>query len=359
MFGYKNGQVYCRACIKFKGKKAKISKYIKAKLVSPQLKYSLSKNQEKVAAAILEEKQEVYINAVCGSGKTEMVFKSIDAALAKGYRVGFVIPRREVVKEIHSRLKEVYPKLQITLVYGGHNEYLDGDIIVLTAHQCHRYQNKFGLLILDEYDAFPLKGDETLLRIVKRTCYGKKIYLSATFSEEELFGKAYLELRKRYHQYDLPIPRIILGNRLMLFLKLLAFIHKNKARPKIIFVPTIKGGEKLQRRLRYLLVFARLFTSESSNKTALYRAIKAGKYKTIIATTILERGITIKDLQVAVFGSEHPIFDYRTLIQIEGRVGRKKETPMGQVIFFATEVTKDMERAINEIVDKNNCLRLS
>lgn len=353
LFGYRNGKYYCRACINYNGKIANISKKIKPKITHPKIDYALSNEQEKVANNARESK-EVYINAVCGSGKTEMVFASIDKALSEGRRVGFVIPRREVVKEIFDRLKEVYPQLQISLVYGGHSEFLDGDIIVLTAHQCYRYPKKFGLLILDEYDAFPLKGDETLLRIVERTCYDQKIFLSATFSEQELLGHKQLEVRRRYHHYDLPVPTVILGTFLSLFIKLLKFIYKNRKNTKFIYIPTIKDGIKMNKLLHLFFIRSVLFSSQSENKTRLYQDIKDRKIKTVVTTTILERGITVKNLMVAVFNASHPIFDYRTLIQIEGRAGRKKDAPTGQVLFYTTKITANIEKAINEIVDKNN-----
>jgi len=357
LFGYKNGKYYCRACINFQGKLANIPKRIKPKIVNPNLSYELSSAQKNIATKLTQEAGTVYINAVCGSGKTEMVFQSIDQALSEGKRVGFVIPRREVVKEIYDRLKEVYPSLNITLVYGGHNEYLDGDIIVLTAHQCFRYPNKFGLLILDEYDAFPLKGNKTLLSLVERSGYGKKIFLSATFSEAELHSKTSLELSRRYHGYDLPIPKVIKGEKVWIFFKLLKFILKGKKHTKFIFVPTIKEGKILCFFLRLFLVKVALFTSKIEDKNSLYKAIKKGEKKTIVATTILERGITVKGLRVAVFNASHPLFDYRTLIQIAGRAGRKKDAPMGAVNFYTTSYSKEIDRAIKEIVDKNNRYR--
>lgn len=357
LFAFRNGHYYCRACIKFNGKQARISKRIKPKKVNAIMNYSLSAVQSKVSSAITQSNDDVYINAICGAGKTETIFSSIDKALGLGQRVGFVIPRKEVVKEIYERLKQVYPRLQINAVYGGHNEFLDGDIIVLTAHQCYRYPNKFGLMILDEYDAFPLSGDQTLLNMVNKTCYGKRIYLSATFSKEDLFNKKQLEIRRRYHQYDLPVPKIKLGNQFKLYLNLLRFLTHNKDNTIFIYVPTIKAGKSLKMILNLALLKPTLFTSVSHNKDKILQKIRNQETKIIIATTILERGITVKNLQVVVFQANHPIFDYRTLIQISGRVGRKIDAPMGQVLYLATKINDDIEKSIQEIVDKNNGLK--
>ena len=48
------------------------------------------------------------------------------------------------------------------------------------------------------------------------------------------------------------------------------------------------------------------------------------------------------------------VFDSQTLIQISGRVGRKKEFPNGEIIFLSYKKTKDMENAIKTIIEENN-----
>lgn len=304
-----------------------------------------------------EEPREVYINAVCGAGKTEIILSSIEQAIGHGQRVGFVIPRKEVVKEIYERLKQLYPALNITAVYGGHNEYLDGDIIVLTAHQCYRYNQKFGLMILDEYDAFPLKGDQVLLNIVNKTCFGKRIYLSATFSKEELLGKHQLTLARRYHNFDLQVPKVFIGSQIKLYLKLLVFLICNRKNTVFVFTPTIKVGERLTRMLKIMFFRPELFTSKSVDKSKKFKQIKNKEINLVVTTTVLERGITVKNLQVVVYLANHDLFDYRTLIQISGRTGRKYDAPLGQVLFLATGINYDIERSIKEIVDKNNQIK--
>lgn len=54
----------------------------------------------------------------------------------------------------------------------------------------------------------------------------------------------------------------------------------------------------------------------------------------LLTTTILERGITIRNVQVAVVGAESSIFTANALIQIAGRVGRHQDFPNGDVRFF-------------------------
>lgn len=73
----------------------------------------------------------------------------------------------------------------------------------------------------------------------------------------------------------------------------------------------------------------------------------------IVSTTLLERGITIEDVQVIVYHGEHDLFDRRTLIQIAGRVGRKISHPQGHVYILSNEHTSSIRQCIHTIKDLN------
>lgn len=73
----------------------------------------------------------------------------------------------------------------------------------------------------------------------------------------------------------------------------------------------------------------------------------------LLTTTILERGITIKNIQVAVVGAESKIFTSSALIQISGRVGRNAQFPKGDIVFFHHGITAEMDEARNEIIRLN------
>ena len=128
----------------------------------------------------LENKKNILIYAVCGAGKTEILYESMAHFLSKGLQVGFCIPRKDVVIELEPRIREVFPNVEITSVYGGHNDKLTGDIILLTTHQLFRYVNYFDLLIIDETDAFPFSNNEVLKNIFTNSIRGNYIMMSAT-----------------------------------------------------------------------------------------------------------------------------------------------------------------------------------
>ena len=83
---------------------------------------------------------------------------------------------------------------------------------------------------------------------------------------------------------------------------------------------------------------------------------RAKKFKYLVTTAVLERGVTVKNLQVIVFYADHQIYDSQSLIQIAGRVGRKKDYPEGEVYFIAKQETEPIQKCIYEIQAANKTL---
>jgi competence protein ComFA len=73
----------------------------------------------------------------------------------------------------------------------------------------------------------------------------------------------------------------------------------------------------------------------------------------LLTTTILERGVTIPNIDVAVIGSEDRVFTESALVQIAGRAGRSSEFPTGDVTFFHYGKTSEMVKARNQIFNMN------
>ena len=73
----------------------------------------------------------------------------------------------------------------------------------------------------------------------------------------------------------------------------------------------------------------------------------------MICTSVLERGVTIKNVQVIVYKASHNLYDQKTLIQIAGRVGRKIDAYDGEVIFVGEYISSSMRGALNEIRKAN------
>lgn len=361
-FGYKNNIPYCRKCISFQGKKAKENKF-KTYQSKVNLSYRLSKDQYRASFQIKEavfNKKNVLVSAVCGAGKTELTYNVIKHSLIAGLQVGFAIPRRDVVIEIYHRLKRVFPYNKVIAVYGGHNRILQGEIIVLTTHQLHRYHNYFDLLIIDETDAFPFVGDDVLMNLLRRSLKGQFIMMSATVEKSYITkfhkeGGVIINLNQRYHGFPLPVPVSYEKVGLLKYFFLIRTLKEylKKELPVFIFTPTIFLCEELYQFLNKWVKGGNYVHSKRDGRSQIINDFRKNKYDYLVTTSVLERGVTLKNLQVIVFESDHSIYDKATLIQIAGRVGRKMDAPEGDVIFLANKTTPSMKAAINEIKDKN------
>lgn len=366
-FYHDQGVLYCRKCVNFKrldvGDYPVKVEYKKRKIrCDYHLKYPLTIEQkrcQKEIAMYLSKRQDVLVYAACGAGKTEIVMDSIKRYLNEGKKVGFAISRRQVVLEIQTRMQEAFSSLQVVAVCEGYTEITDGDLIICTMHQLYRYYQTFDLLIMDEVDAFPYRGNVMLENIAKDACIGQFIYLSATPDETmlEAIQKQELglvELFQRPHGYPLIVPEVYCGFHWYLYIRLYEFLkhHMRCLKQVLLFVPTIALAHRLK---NILSVFFRCIdiTSKSEDKDQIIQAFHEHTYDVLISTTILERGITIKDIQVVILFADHMVFHEASLIQIIGRVGRNMEKPTGEGMFLCRKKTADIKHCIYAIQRMN------
>ncbi len=361
--GHIGDKPYCRRCVVFQGQEAGMDDLSISQEAELTLDYELSAEQKDLSDQLVRhyrQGEHVLIHAVTGAGKTEIVFAAMSEAIACGHRVGFAIPRRDVVIELAVRLRQAFPRLTVTAVYGGHHQELHGDLIILTTHQIYRYVAYFDLLVIDEYDAFPFKGDPVLEAFAQRSLKGVLVAMSATptLAMIERFkspGHRILRLWTRYHRHPLPRPTMIVKPLIIRFSRLLDCMSRfqKEGKPLLVFVPTIAIGERL---FFYARIFAKkgaLVHSKRPDRTDVIAAFREGRYAYLISTSVLERGITLLNLQVIVFEADHPLLDEGTLLQMAGRVGRKAEAPEGEVIFLSRRVTTEMKGAIAAIDHAN------
>lgn len=356
--GYKNGKPYCRLCISFQGKEAK-NDYEISDNISLCLSYPLSDKQKEVSDKVKEaisKGQNAFIHAVTGAGKTELVYHSMEYVLKRKGHVGFATPRKDVVIDLLPRIKTAFPDANVISVYGEHTSKINGDVICLTTHQLYRYPNYFDLLIVDEIDAFPYKGNELLHSFFRRSLRGNYILLSATPTKEDLDevrkdNGIVVTLFERYHHGKLPTPEFISSNEFMMkykCLKLLGNLLKRK-KPVFVFTPTIEIGKNLFSFLSVFYFNGSFVCSESRNRAIDIERFKEGELDYLVTTSILERGVTVKDLQVIVYKADDSIYNSATLIQIAGRVGRKIGATGGRVYFIGEEMNEAIVTSIDEI----------
>lgn len=365
--GTKNGKPYCRKCISFIGTEVKLESTV-GKFAPIDLKYSLSDEQRKISRRIIHNYihgVDTLVYAVTGAGKTEISYGVISYAVEHGKKVGFAVPRRDVVIELYWRLKETFPRNKVVAVYGEHTYDLQGDIIILTTHQLYRYPGYFGLIVMDEIDAFPYKGSDVLEAMFFRSLNGHYVLMSATPSPEILKefsspGKEVLELRTRFHKHPLPVP---IGKSLpKLFQKLYALMLLRKygktRKQCFLFAPTIAETKDLFDFVHLFVKHGNYVNSKRENRDKIISSFKKGHYRYLVTSSVLERGVTVKDLQIIVINADREnIYDAATLIQIAGRAGRKFDAPEGDVYFLYEKETEAIKDAIKEIKYCNTFLQ--
>ncbi|WP_230203672.1 DEAD/DEAH box helicase [Bacillus massiliigorillae] len=333
----------------------------------------LSDGQEAASNAVVEailQNKEFLTWAVCGAGKTEVLFKGIAVALSKGNRVCIATPRTDVVLELAPRLKQAFPHTTTAALYGGSEEKsVCAQLVISTTHQLLRYYKAFDTIIIDEVDAFPYSVDRALQFAVEKSRREQSslIYLTATPSN--VMKKAmkandlpFVTIPARFHRHSIPVPHLKwCGNWQKSFSKgnipsslLSWYLQKLQSKtPFLIFFPNIdlmnqnltlfqKHYEKIE------AVYA-----EDVNRKEKVSKLREGASLGLLTTTILERGITIPKLDVAVIGAEEAIFTESALVQIAGRVGRSAMYPSGDVVFFHYGKAREMLKAVKQIQSMN------
>lgn len=334
---------------------------------------ALSAGQRQASEAVveaIENKEEYLVWAVCGAGKTEVLFAGIAHALKQGQRVCLATPRTDVVLELAPRLKKVFPNTTIAALYGGSEDrHLFASLVISTTHQLYRYYHAFDTVIVDEVDAFPYTMDTTLQYAVKQA---KKrdaatIYLTATPSRKwqkecQQNRRAYITIPARFHRYPLPIPqfkwigqwmRPLKNHRLPYSLKKWLQYRIQKEKQVLLFVPKIKLIEELLPLVQKLHPKVEGVHAEDPLRKEKVQKMRRKETLILLTTTILERGVTFPHIDVAVLGAEDRIFTESALVQIAGRVGRSIEAPTGEITFFHYGKTTAMVRAKKQIMQMN------
>ena len=354
---------YCRKCVKFRALQLNNDleeSYPEPPIVEAEysLRFKLTVYQKEVSDQILsltKQGKSLLVNAVCGAGKTELVYATIKYYLEQRKRVGFAISRRQVVLQLAQRLQADFPNLKVIPVCQDHTKDIWGDLIICTAHQLYRYPRYFDLLILDEPDAFPFKGNEVLRNIANNSCKGNFIYLSATPDEwikDLVIEKKILEvdLPRRPSNKPLALPQVIYSFSSILIIKLF-LILKKQTRQTLVYFPTIKMLNQYARLFKRFNV--RSISSKSEKKEEILAGFLKKEFKFLFCTTILERGITFPGIDVIVYLAGHKVYTASVLVQIMGRVGRDVKDSDGKGVFLCSKKTAEIEQCYQLIKQAN------
>ncbi|MFZ3590391.1 DEAD/DEAH box helicase [Bacillus sp. DJP31] len=333
----------------------------------------LSKGQQLASDELVrsvEEKSDRLIWAVCGAGKTEVLFEGIATALATGKYTCIATPRTDVVIELVPRLKQAFPEVNITALYGGsEDERQLTPLTVATTHQLLRFHKAFDMVVIDEVDAFPFSFEPMLKRAVEQVKRERSstIYLTATPDKEwrrkvEKKTLSAVTIPARYHGFPLPVPEFKwCGNWKKSVVKKQVpppistwITEKLEAkRQSFLFIPSIQLLEEILPLLKAKYPNIEGVHSKDSFRKEKVQLFRKGEIPILLTTTILERGVTVPKTDVAVLGADDPVFTESALVQISGRVGRSSADPSGEILFFHYGKTDAMVAARKQILSMN------
>ncbi|AVH75468.1 DEAD/DEAH box helicase [Weissella koreensis] len=324
-------------------------------------KGQLTLQQQKIANEQLiawERKLNHLTYAVTGSGKTEILYPLINQVLLEKGRIALVAPRVDVVIELSQRIKK-YFNGSMTVLHGEEHEIKYTQLLICTVQQLMKFHQTFDLIVVDEVDAFPLRNNKALEKVIEeaKRPQGVKYYLTATPSINLLRRVKHTNwklsfLANRFHGYPLPIIQIYISPKWRKKLpikieKQLSKYQKNK-RCFLIFVPQIEDLNLVKAMMPKSLSVATVYSKHPERSNNI-KKLRSREINGLITTTILERGVTFSALDVYILGGDEVVFTYETILQIAGRCGRDAEYPNGNVWIFTADITLRMLRAKKEI----------
>ncbi|MBM7551439.1 DEAD/DEAH box helicase [Thalassobacillus pellis] len=325
---------------------------------------------EKINEVMAKGSARLLVWAVCGAGKTEMIFPGLATAFAQGKRVCLATPRTDVVRELLPRFESAFPNVKIQALFGDSPvKQADAQFILATTHQLLRFARAFDVMVIDEVDAFPYHADVSLPFATRRAAKETAgiIYLTATPRPKQLKEIDSKKLPtvfvpRRFHGHPLPVPSFVGCFNLRSSLKQERLPEKVKAwldkrgvvtRQLLIFVPTISDAALVERLLHATFSSITAVHASDPDRKEKIELFRNKVYEVLVTTTILERGVTFPSVDVIILDSGHTVFDQAALVQIAGRAGRSPTDPHGEVVFFHQGKTDAMEGAVEMIKRMN------
>lgn len=367
-----HGQSYCLDCLMI-GRVSSLDCFLTipeandfAQLRQMRWQGQLTERQQEASAALLENLKagrDQLLFAVTGAGKTEMLFPILDWALGQRMRIAFVAPRVDVVLELAPRIQAAF-EVTMQVLYGDQvAPYQYSQLVLATTHQLMRFYRAFDLVIIDEVDAFPYRGNKTLERAIQQAKkeQGRLLWMTATASPAMLRAVKkqkliLVSLPARFHGGPLPNLQVVyapnwskrlpgkIEKRLRQWLK--------EQKPFFVFVPKVADLERVCQHVQRALGNegkGETVHAKDPNRLGKVAKMRAGDFDFLVTTTILERGVTLSNLQVLILGADDPTFTREALVQMAGRVGRDKNHSDGDVLAVVSGPSRRVKAAQKEI----------
>lgn len=303
-----------------------------------RLPFALTASQHEAIGRIVEAlKSETPLRGLLsgdvGSGKTIVYGLTAVAAWHAGARVAILTPNLPLAKQVYRELTQFFPDAPVHLVTGESvDAHLKGIVVGTTAlvHRAKKHEWYADYLIVDEQQKFSLAQrlavalPETNILEATATC------IPRTFGQACYGG---MEVMRIYAHAKKNISSFIVGDqeKRVLLEEVQAALGRGEG--VAIIYPELRTDEEDIRRnvmaawrywqQRYPDLTALLHGDmKDAEKDAVLEAMRTGKAKLLVTTSIIEVGITIPNLRLLIVVSADR-YGTSTLHQMRGRLARE------------------------------------
>ncbi len=317
------------------------------------LEFELTSDQKNVVFNIInslksKNKTQTLVLGDVGSGKTIVSIIISMLLVKKGYQIAVMAPTEVLAKQLYSNFLKYLPNFNIDLLTSSKTKAQKNRIkdnilvsytdILIGTHALIEDDvvfNNLGLAIIDEQHRF---GVEQRNKLIKKTMFNEFLYLSATpiprTLAQAVFGVMEVEFinSKPSNRKKIKTNIFNKSNRKEMFGILESELKKgNQA---FIVAPTIEETEieNLENVESIYKSMIQFYGDDyniglihglikSKNKDIIMEKFKNKEYDILVATTVIEVGVDIKDATVMiVINAER--YGLAQLHQLRGRVGR-------------------------------------
>ena len=339
-----------------------VKKYIKSATCMPfkrdmdlmnrvELPFTLTDDQTNVLKEILADLESDrpmnrLVQGDVGSGKTIVAFLSCLSVISAGYQVAFIAPTEALATQHFATLSKFTSKLGISidLVIAKNRKYrkiqqeslANGKTqLVVGTHALLEDNIKFaqlGLAVIDEQQRF---GVMQRMKIVEKGDVLNALYLSATPIPRTMmlsvFGDLDVSTISKRPSMMIPVETVVVSKK-----KLDDVVNRIKSYDSQVYwiCPYIEESDArnvidINTRYQFLLdsigsvgvLHGKLKPAE---KDKVLDDFRAGKFKVLVATTVIEVGIDVPNANIIVIENAE-MFGLSQLHQLRGRVGRGGE----------------------------------
>lgn len=288
-----------------------------------------------------------------GTGKTTVFGTVAVAAVDAGGRVAVLLPNQVLAEQVHRELEEVWGDVKPCLVLGDSTaeDLADRQLLVGTTALLHRNVGSFDLVVVDEEQKFSVEQKAALAKAQAHmlTCSATCIPRTQALAKYGAVGIS--ELRQSHVAKTISTRLWAADDKRALMGELAHYLMGGQQ--LLIVYPMKEAGEELDPLLsvdvasqvweRLYPGKVRILTGDSTKdeKTTVMADMRAGRAQILIATTVVEVGVTLPDLYRAMIVAPERL-GLTTIHQLRGRVGRKGGT--GWCDLYSPLPLKDNQR---------------